>query len=318
MHPSGDTAHGRKPLLSFVVISYDMVREVPRTVRSCLPPYQRGALPGDIEVIVVENGSSDPIPADIHKAWPDAVRYVHMPDPRPSPAAALNYGARLARAPYICPVIDGARILSSGIFEAFQDVRHLAPYPVIATLGYHLGKVPQQFNPDHTPVVEDALLAHINWAHAPHRLFEISCLGGSSSAGLLANPAESNAVIIDSRFYGLIGGYDEAFATPGGGFVNLDFFKRCIEHPLATYFLLIGEGTFHQVHGGASTTHDPKIKPGDSRPIIQDWAVDYEGIRGEPFKESLRKPILYGEAADALLAATESAVLVKHGHKSRY
>ena len=47
-----------------------------------------------------------------------------------------------------------------------------------------------------------------------------------------------------------LGGYDEAFETPGGGFVNSDTLTRAVSLTNTTIITLLGEGTFHQVHGG--------------------------------------------------------------------
>ncbi|HAU37823.1 MAG TPA: hypothetical protein DCX07_08915 [Phycisphaerales bacterium] len=49
----------RTPTLSIVVTVYNMRREAPRTLRSLTPEYQ-GVDAETYEVIVVENGSSEP------------------------------------------------------------------------------------------------------------------------------------------------------------------------------------------------------------------------------------------------------------------
>ena len=46
---------------------------------------------------------------------------------------------------------------------------------------------------------------------------------------------------------------DESFSMPGGGFVNLDFFERMVLTPGVTLVTMLGEGSFHQVHGGTTT-----------------------------------------------------------------
>ncbi|MGB3456460.1 MAG: glycosyltransferase [Litorimonas sp.] len=300
-----------QPRMSIVLIAYDMAREIPRTVLSCLPPYQRHAQPGDIEVIVVDNGSSRPVPKDVRDSWPESVRYVEMEAPVPSPARALNHGLSLARGALVCPMIDGARLLSPGIFSAAIELGRISAFPVIATLGYHLGAKPQQFNPDHTAESEDALLASVNWPDTPDRLLEISCLGGSSGAGLLHLPSESNATILRREFLDRVGGFDERFEEPGGGLVNLDFFKRCVEHPLGELFLLTAEGSFHQVHGGASTTFE---EASQARQTVTDrWRADYERIHGVPFERSRRQPRLYGILPDSLLDATVKAHAIRSG-----
>ena len=50
--------------LSIVVITYKMQREAPRTVLSLLPPLQRYVDGLDYEIIVVDNGSPEPLDLD--------------------------------------------------------------------------------------------------------------------------------------------------------------------------------------------------------------------------------------------------------------
>ena len=47
--------------LSIVVATYRMQREAPRTIASLLPPRQRGVDGLDYEIIVVDNGSPEPL-----------------------------------------------------------------------------------------------------------------------------------------------------------------------------------------------------------------------------------------------------------------
>ena len=47
--------------LSVVVVAYDMARELPRTLRSLSTPYQRDLESADYEVVVVDNGSPEPL-----------------------------------------------------------------------------------------------------------------------------------------------------------------------------------------------------------------------------------------------------------------
>ena len=53
-----------KPLVSIVVVGFDMARELPRTVRSFLPPYQRGVGADQIQIIIADNGSAEPVQRD--------------------------------------------------------------------------------------------------------------------------------------------------------------------------------------------------------------------------------------------------------------
>ena len=53
-----------------------------------------------------------------------------------------------------------------------------------------------------------------------------------------------------------VGRIQRAISPPGGGLCNLELFSRCVTREKALNVLLYGETTFHQVHGGAATSHD--------------------------------------------------------------
>ena len=83
-------------------------------------------------------------------------------------------------------------------------------------------------------------------------------------------------------------GYDEAFTTPGGGYVNLDFFTRSLELPGSSLVVLLGEGSFHQIHGGVATNA--------SDPIETDrvFATEYEAVRGRTYARPEVDPLYLG------------------------
>ena len=289
----------KSPQISIIIISYNMAREVPRTVQSFLPPYQNDLSPDEIEIIVLENGSSNPIPKSVRESWPENVRYIKVENPHPSPAKALNQGVEMARGEWVCPVIDGARMVSPGVINAAKAMMKAHENPVIATIGYHLGHKTQQINVDfgYNQEEEDKLLDSINWPDEPYKLFEISSLGGSAKAGWLQTLMESNVPFMKKSFYQSISGFDEAFDIPGGGLVNLDFFKRCVEHPETQYVLLLGEASFHQYHGGVTTSRRVGM-PSQTVKGKTTWEVyseQYEAIRGASYKGPTVKPIIYGE-----------------------
>lgn len=301
------------PLISIIIIAYNMAREIPRTVQSFLHDYQTGIEASEIEIIVMENGSTNPVPQSVISAWPANVRYVNVKQPLSSPANALNTGVEMAKGQWICPVIDGARMVTPGILGAAKVIMNSHPNPVITTMGYHLGHVIQQLNVQkgYNQQQEDALLASIQWPERPYDLFKISCLGGSAQKSWFDALAESNVLIMKKAFYQMISGYDEAFDIPGGGLVNLDFFKRCIEHEDSQYVLLLGEASFHQYHGGVTTSRPvsmPSLED-ESKTTWELYADQYEMIRGEPFQVTKKFPILYGEANHVVRAQTIKAAL---------
>jgi len=90
---------------------------------------------------------------------------------------------------------------------------------------------------------------------------------------------ESNALFLRKVDWNALGGYEERFDLPGGGLVNLDTFIRATELPGAQLVVLLGEATFHQLHGGVATNS----KPEDMDRDFQMWARQYESIRGYPW-----------------------------------
>ena len=76
------------PQISIVVISFNMARELPRTIFSLQAPYQRNLDNKDVEIIIVDNGSKMKTTFD-HR-WGN-IRYFEYPNPTQSPVAAINY-----------------------------------------------------------------------------------------------------------------------------------------------------------------------------------------------------------------------------------
>ena len=290
------------PELSVVVVAYDMRRELPRTLRSLSPEVQQGVEAEQYELLVVDNGSPEPLDERLCDAFGARVRLLEVERPSPSPAEAANLGLSEAVAPLVGVFIDGARLASPGMLRHALAAARLHRRPVIATLNFHLGRELQSIAITHgyDQAAEDALLAEIEWPSDAYRLFEISVPGGSSRPGWFLPPAESNAVFMPAELWQALGGFDEAFAIPGGGLVNLDLFKRACELPDTQLLMLLGEATFHQVHGGAVT--------GSSTSRWDELNAEYEAIRGEPFSPPRVEVIQVGSPSpQALASVAESA-----------
>jgi len=302
------------PKVSVVIICYNMQREVPRTVESFLPPYQTGLEAGDVEIIVLENGSPEPIPESVVAAWGPEVRYINVPDPLPSPASALNLGVELAQAPIVCPVIDGARMASPGLLQQGLSAMAAHPNSFVATVGFHLGSERQSISvlSGYNQAREDELLASIEWTKKGYRLFEIAATAGSAQGAWFGLISESNAPLLSKTVFERIGGFDPAFDFPGGGLVNLDFFRRAVRLSDVPYVMILGEGTFHQFHGGVTTSKSVREVEANGKTTFERYAAQYEAIRGEPFKVERRRPIYYGhfppQAAKLSLKALRALV----------
>lgn len=285
------------PKVSVIIISYNMAREVPRTVQSFLPPYQTGLNDGDIEIIVMDNGSPEPIPAHIHSEWPASVRYVFVENAHKSPARALNQGVDMATAPVVCPVIDGARMASPGLLSWGLNAVARSERAFALTVGFHLGHQLQQdaVEEGYCQSVEDDLLASINWPSNGYRLFEICAMAASAKFAWFGQLHESNAPILPKALFTQMGGYDEAFDIPGGGLVNLDFLNRLLLLEQTACYSIVGEGTFHQFHGGVTTSRQVSKRESDGVTTWQKYTEQYRNIRGKAYAPAERVPILFGQ-----------------------
>ena len=79
------------PTLSVVVVAYDMARELPRTLASLAPAYQRGIERADYEVIVSASGVGD---ADIDEAARRLMARDRLPRQRQKGGETRTYDLR--------------------------------------------------------------------------------------------------------------------------------------------------------------------------------------------------------------------------------
>lgn len=283
------------PRLSIIVVAFDMARELPRTVQSLLSPYQTDIASGEVEIIIADNGSTDPVRRD----WfaPDApVTVIRVEDGGASPCVAINRAARMAGADAIAVAVDGARMASPGLVRAALEAIRIHPDAFVATLGFHLGPKVQQISVSegYTRAVEDRLLSDIGWPEDGYRLFEVCALGESYADGVLRSPPETTFFVMNRARFLRLGGFNEGFRALGGGFANYEVFERMTaDTPL---IMLVGEGTFHQLHYGA-TTQEGGIRrklPGEEEALAQTYHRDFEAAVGRPYERTDRQPILYG------------------------
>lgn len=288
-----------KPKISVVVVIYDMAREATRTLQSLSKDYQLGIGEDDYEVIIVDNGSPTPFGAAKVRPHGKSFRYYYIENASPSPAGAVNFGVERCRGKILNVMIDGARVVTPGLlhytllaFKAHRD-------PTVAALGWHLGPDRQQRSVlnGYNKSVEDELLKSIGWPRHGYSLYKIGSLGGSSRDGCFAAIAESNTIGISRKAFEQLNGYDTAFSLPGGGLVNLDFYKRASERRNTELVCLLGEGSFHQIHGGASTGLSQSQL--DSK--FKEWADGYEKIRGTPWRLPRSPTVYFGSIRNEVL-----------------
>lgn len=288
--------------LSVIVIGYEMARELPRTIRSLSPALQHDIREAQYEILIVDNGSACPPTAEEVAAWSPNARLIPIADPTVSPVPAINLALGQARGDLIGVLIDGARMASPRLLAAALEASRLHERAVVGTLAFHLGPDVQMRSvpAGYDQMVEDRLLAASGWEEDPYRLFGISAFAGSSENGWFITPAETNALFLRRAHWQELGGYDPRFVTPGGGLANLDIWERLCADPLARIILLLGEATFHQVHGGVAT--NALESPWDR------FHEEYVAVRGRPFAPPRIEPLLVGRTHPASLPSLRQSL----------
>jgi glycosyltransferase involved in cell wall biosynthesis len=264
------------PKLSVVVACYEMAVQIKNTLQSLLPPYQRNISIDDYEIILVDNGSAKMLDEGTRKISPN-LNYVYLsPDEAsPSPAPAMNRGVARARSPLLCLMIDGARLLTPGVLSWGMRLLELSPRAMVEVRGWHLGPKwqPESVMEGYDSEQERKLLESVRWLENGYRLWEIAASTPQVSRGYADPAPESNCIFLSRDLFFETGGFDERSRTPGGGLLNLYFFSRAVAvaNPVIT---LLGEGTFHQVHGGAAT--------GLAKPSLEEkfkqWRTESEAL----------------------------------------
>ncbi|MFZ6004082.1 MAG: CmcI family methyltransferase [Actinomycetota bacterium] len=278
--------------LTVVVVFYNMKREAERTLRSLSRPYQLDLEDVTYEVIAVENGSDDDqkLGADYVASFGPEFRYLDLgDDARPSPAHALNRGIAEGRGKAFALMIDGAHVLTPSVLKfGLAGLKTYEP-AIVATQQWYLGPGQQgeAMSDGYDQAYEDRLFKQIGWPEAGYRLFEIGHFVGGRD--WLDGVWESNCMFVPRRQLEQVGGFDESFSMPGGGFANLELYERLGSSPDVTVATIIGEGSFHQVHGGV-TTNQPEAD--ERRARVFGYGEHFAELRGRRFRGP-GKPIHY-------------------------
>lgn len=282
--------------LSVILIVYNMTRAAPRAIRSLLASYQEGLTDQEYEILVVENGSSQPLAQASIESLASNIRYFYLEDAPPSPAYAINFAARQASGEVLAVMIDGAHMLTPGALslglQPFQNFDN----PVVVTFPFFLGPGPQMETvlKGYDEAAEDKLLAQIDWPADGYKLFEISTPYRIEPGGVrpkllwFVRQFESNCLFMRRESFWAVGGCDERFNLPGGGILLPDLYRELGRMDNATLVQLLGEASFHQVHGGTSTN----VPREEQKTKWQSYLRQYEEVRGEPY-EVCKKPLHY-------------------------
>ena len=267
--------------LSVVVIMYNMEREAERTLHSLSRQYQLDVDNLDYEVLVIDNGSDKPLGKDCVKRFGDNFHYFYLENPPPSPAFAINFGVERAKGEFVGIMIDGAHMLTPGVFKYFYQASKCYLNPIIATRYWFLGPGQQGdtiFN-GYCQEVEDESLKKIQWPIDGYRLFEIGVFIGNHNPNWLTRFFESNCLFIRKELFYKIGCANLAYDIPGGGFLNMDIFKECTKVEGTSLVAILGEATFHQVHGGTTTN----VSTEERKEKVASYRKQYKLIRNEEY-----------------------------------
>ena len=270
----------RRPLAFSVVVNfYNMRGEAERTLMSLSRRVQRDVGHLAYEVLCVDNGSDPPLSQEFVASFGPEFRLVRPTRPHPSPCGPLNEAAAQAKGRWLAVMIDGAHILSPGALAEAHAALTLRPDAVVALRQWFVGGDQRWFSSvGYSPALEDVLFAKIDWPNDPYRLFDISSPMYESPNSWFDGLGESNCLFLPATLYRALGGFDEAFDTPGAGFANLDLFRRAAARAEAVV-ALVGEASFHQYHGGVTTNINDAEK--DRR--VRGYTHAYETARGEAF-----------------------------------
>ena len=200
-------------------------------------------------------------------------------------------------------LVDGAHICTPRVLSTAMQSFAIDPNAFFATVAMHLGPANQSIsiNEGYSQAMEDTLLAQCNWKEDGYQLFTIAGSFADNSGGWFGCLWESNCFALSKQRYLESGGLDARFVSPGGGLMNLDFFRRMVSDSQGEYFLALGEATFHQVHGGISTNANSRSHPWDH------FMREYIQLRGVSLHRFVRQPTLIGSLpAQARAAASFS------------
>jgi len=243
------------PQLSVIVAVHDMPSQAPRTLLSLSRRHQRDV--GDLpyEVIVVDNGSSPPLDAARVRALGPEFRIVTVQDAAQSPLAAVNAAVDASAGALVAVILDGACLVTPGVLAAGRSALLAWPDAFCTTYAWHLGHEQQTTAVQHgyDTATEERLLRQVGWPEDGYALFDVAALDPSNPDGWFGHLAESRFFMTSRRTWDRLGGYDEAFVAPGGGLGGLDLFERVCALDDVELVGLLGEGSFHQVHGGITT-----------------------------------------------------------------
>jgi cephalosporin hydroxylase len=186
-------------------------------------------------------------------------------------------------------MIDGAHVLTPGVLHLGMKALESYEPAVVAVQQWYLGPGQQgdaqQLGYDQH--AEDRLFQRIAWPTDGYQLFQIGHFIGDRD--WFDGIVESNCLFAPRSLLEQVGAFDDSFSMPGGGYANLDLFERLGSHPGVNVVSLLGEGSFHQSHGGTTTNiSDAEHRRG----LVFSYGQHFVDRRGRQL-DGLRDPVNY-------------------------
>ncbi|MBN2707236.1 MAG: hypothetical protein JXR89_12465 [Deltaproteobacteria bacterium] len=277
-------------LLTVIVVFFNMRREAERTLYTLTPAYQQEVDHRDYRVLVIDNGSEVPLGRPLVEGFGPNFFYHPVPTGEVSPVAVINQAVATAASELVMVMIDGAHMLSPGVIGNALAVARACSRPLVTVVGFHLGAENQNrsVSKGYNQAAEDELLRTVDWRENGYRLFALAGELSYDCAGWFGPLAESNCFLMRRADYLEIGGFDEGFTEVGGGLAILDFFRRALLREDFDYVVLLGEGSFHQFHGGVASNAPYADHPWER------FHRQYQQLRGEDYQVVVRRPRLWG------------------------
>jgi len=280
--------------LSLIVVVYNMPQQAMNTLYSLSVPYQKNVSVDDYEVIVVENKSRHNLREQEVRDLGDNFKYFLRDEPGVSPVPAVNFAYEQAKGNMIGLIIDGARMVTPRVIEYALLAFQMSREALVMVPGYHLGEQDQKFHLDsgHTEEKEIAKLQELHWQENGYRLFQFAAWSSSNQRGYFQPMQECSCIFTSRKNFEAIGKADTRFDLPGGGSINLHIYRRLGLLPHSKLFVLPGEGSFHQFHGGITTQ---QLADNDERlAILKRFDQQLDEIWQGEFKALTREPLMLG------------------------
>ena len=280
---------GPTPLLSIIVIGYQMPRQLGQTLFTLSEAYQQDVSANDYEVIVVENDSDRMLSPEKVNLMGNNFHYFTYHEKGQSPVAAINFAFEKCQGDFIGLLIDGAHMVTPRVVKYALTAYRAFDYPVVVVPGYHLGAERQTQDPTYTQEYEQQILEELNWQQNGYKLFEVAGFSPANKHSYFHPVMECNCVFAPLISFERIGYCDEGFNLKGGGSINLHVYRQLATLLESEIVVLPGEGSFHQFHGGVTTSD----YSGRSEEILS-HNKQLNALWDGRFKSVSKEPILLG------------------------